>query len=373
MSMTGSVVRLKALLQERRWQTYRTFQREYDKAARSVDPHLVGSWPSRAQLGRWLAGELKGLPYPDHCRVLEKMFPGWTAEQLFEECFADDALNTPGASLPAPVGGDDGSLVQVIEDRLDQPEADDVDWGPAEHDSPLVRGSLLAAISAPGTEDVSDEARRLARRLLDLQQSRRLSGREIRQLAGLAGYVVELSQTLEIEIDAKGDAHLSYRFDLLNLSNKPLTRVIRELWFEVTGGPLIIAPAQNCERRVAIQRIHDTSNLAKFAFQISPPLLQGEWAQVGYTCDGGRFSERHYWRQAMPRYTRQHTLRVRQQNVQLASCTATEEYPDGGESSANDSLTWDYENDNTVMTLTRDYLRPNQAVTLRWELIREPA
>jgi hypothetical protein len=26
---------------------------------------------------------LKGLPYSDHCRILEGMLPGWTVEQLF--------------------------------------------------------------------------------------------------------------------------------------------------------------------------------------------------------------------------------------------------------------------------------------------------
>jgi hypothetical protein len=81
----------------------------------------------------------------------------------------------------------------------------------------------------------------------------------------------------------------------------------------------------------------------------------------------------YYWRQAMPRYTRHYTLRVRQQKVQLVTCTATEEYPDGSEISANDSLTWDYESGDVILTLTRDYLRPNQAVTLHWEVTREPA
>jgi hypothetical protein len=34
---------------------------------------------------------------------------------------------------------------------------------------------------------------------------------------------------------------------------------------------------------------------------------------------------------------------------------------------------WDYEGDDVVMTLTRDYLRPNQALTLRWDVPDEPA
>jgi Domain of unknown function (DUF5919) len=58
---------------------------EYDRAAKIVDADLVGSAPSRAQLHRWLAGEMKGLPYPHHCRVLEAMFPGWPVDQLFEQ------------------------------------------------------------------------------------------------------------------------------------------------------------------------------------------------------------------------------------------------------------------------------------------------
>jgi hypothetical protein len=266
---------------------------------------------------------------------------------------------------------DSGSLVQVIKDRLDEPLTDDIDWQSSEHALPLMRGSLLAAMNAPGAEDVSDDARQLARRLLELQQSRRFTERETKQLAGLVGNTVELSQEVDIDIGPKGNAQLVYHFDLLNLSDKPLTRVVRELWFEVVGGPLVIAATQDCERRVAIQRIHDTGNLAKFAYQISPPLKLGENARVGYVCDGGRFGERHYWRETFPRYIRQHTMRVRQQNVQLISCTATEEYPDGSEISANDSLTWDYEDGTAIMTLTRDYLGPGQAVTLRWEVIRE--
>jgi hypothetical protein len=77
-------IRLKLLLQQRHWQTYRTFCRQYDKVAETLDPCLVGTWPSRAQLHRWLSGNMKGLPYPDHCRILEAMFPTFSATELFE-------------------------------------------------------------------------------------------------------------------------------------------------------------------------------------------------------------------------------------------------------------------------------------------------
>jgi Domain of unknown function (DUF5919) len=74
---------LRVLLQQRHWQKYSTFCVEYDRAARGVDPRLVGHAPSRAQLQRWISGSVQSRPYPDHCRVLEAMFPGWTADQLF--------------------------------------------------------------------------------------------------------------------------------------------------------------------------------------------------------------------------------------------------------------------------------------------------
>ena len=96
--MPAPPLQLKILLRERHWQNYGTFCTEYDKAARRVDHDLVGSYPSRAQLHRWLTGTLRGLPYPDHCRVLEEILPGWTADQLFQPAAS-------GAHQSAAVGG----------------------------------------------------------------------------------------------------------------------------------------------------------------------------------------------------------------------------------------------------------------------------
>ena len=87
--MPEQAIMLKVLLRERHWQNYSTFCAEYDKAAVKVDSNLARSYPSRAQLHRWLAGALRSLPYADHCRVLEEMFPGWTAEQLFQPATSD--------------------------------------------------------------------------------------------------------------------------------------------------------------------------------------------------------------------------------------------------------------------------------------------
>jgi hypothetical protein len=134
--MPTQPVRLKLLLQERHWQTYGTFRREYDRAANSVDPELSGGAPSRAQLYRWLSGDMKGLPYPYHCRVLEKMFPGWSAAQLFEPCSPqqdappseDIYLESRQASM--------AELFKTIDASLADPGLASPEWGSSQHASP---------------------------------------------------------------------------------------------------------------------------------------------------------------------------------------------------------------------------------------------
>jgi hypothetical protein len=93
---------LKALLRQRHLQTISAFNREYDRIARTVDPDLVGEGPKKAQFYRWLSGDVSNLPYPHHCRILEAMFPGKTAVELFSDCSASEAeshVGTPGSTL----------------------------------------------------------------------------------------------------------------------------------------------------------------------------------------------------------------------------------------------------------------------------------
>ncbi|GGU26308.1 DUF5919 domain-containing protein [Lentzea flava] len=98
---------LRVLLRQRHMQGYMTFRKEYDRVAKQLDGDLVGQWPSKAQFYRWMSGDLLGLPYADHCRVLEKMFPGWTAQQLLAPHEGDgESLVTPpqrtASNAPAP-------------------------------------------------------------------------------------------------------------------------------------------------------------------------------------------------------------------------------------------------------------------------------
>lgn len=97
---------LKALLQQRHLQTVTSFRREYDRIASKLDPDLVGHGPKKAQFYRWLSGDLASLPYPDHCRILQKMFPDWSIAELFEEFSGsiDDLSRKPQKSTSPPSG-----------------------------------------------------------------------------------------------------------------------------------------------------------------------------------------------------------------------------------------------------------------------------
>jgi len=371
--MTAQPIRLKLLLTQQHLQTYGTFRREYDKAAESVDAELKGTAPSRAQLYRWLSGDLKGLPYPHHCRVLEKLFPGWTAAQLFEHCDPETGHTELG---PAEIT----QLFNIIDTGLSEPGPTPPEWAP--HNSRPQRPAdqathsdvIPAAVSIHASPDTGIATRELGQRLFTFGKVRRLPPAEIEQLARLAGNIVELDLRIEFDIVGNGRAIVTYRHELLNMSDRPLTKLARELWFEHMIGPLVITPATDPQRRIAIQRVHDTATLAKFACQISPPIRPGESGVVGYTCEGGQFVDDHYWREALRRYTRHLTIQMRhRRGEQLTVCTAVEEHPDGSENSATEELMWDYDGDDIVITLTRDYLAPNQAVTLRWAVSHEPA
>ncbi len=101
---------------------------------------------------------------------------------------------------------------------------------------------------------------------MELSRLMRLTDTETRQLAGLAGHVVELELGLNIDIARDGSARVLYQHDLVNLNEKPLGRVTREVWFQYVDTSITITPTQHNDRRIVIQRIRDAGSLAKFAF-----------------------------------------------------------------------------------------------------------
>ncbi|WP_280185791.1 MULTISPECIES: hypothetical protein [Nocardia] len=355
--MPGTSIRLKTLLRERHWQKYGTFCREYDRVAGTIEADLVGTAPSRGQLHRWLAGDLKGLPYPDHCRVLEAMFPGWTAERLFEAIEDDPSNDAFGV----------GELIRAVSTAIRTPDAHRVGWtSSGAGGSGPVR--LEGAINSSG-EAIPDSHMKIAKKLISLARVLRIDDIETAKIASLAGQVVELEMNVGIVIGEGGYGRVTYRHDLFNMSNEPVSRIPREVWFEHTPKPLTITPIPIGPHRTLIQRLHDTPGLAKFACQISPPIQPGETGTVSYECTGGQFVSDHYWRQSAPRYTRHLTLTLHHKSVgKLLSYSAQEEQVSGAENSVSDSLIWENDGDDVSVTLTRDYLRPGQCVTLRWDV-----
>lgn len=71
--------------------TYRRFDERFNQTA----VRLFGHNPNNPTCGetqfrRWTGGKLVGLPGPETCQILEAMWPGYTAEQLFAPPPADD-------------------------------------------------------------------------------------------------------------------------------------------------------------------------------------------------------------------------------------------------------------------------------------------
>jgi hypothetical protein len=83
-AVSDGQTRLKVLLRAQHLQEHRAFSRAYVRTARKLDPTTPAHPPSKATFYRWLSGDLAKLPHPGHCRILEAMFPGSSAADLFQ-------------------------------------------------------------------------------------------------------------------------------------------------------------------------------------------------------------------------------------------------------------------------------------------------
>ncbi len=72
---------LKLFLGQRHWQSYQSFRQEWGKAAVTVDEGQALAVPGERTVRRWKSGGVHALP-ANRCRVLECMFPGYSADQL---------------------------------------------------------------------------------------------------------------------------------------------------------------------------------------------------------------------------------------------------------------------------------------------------
>lgn len=77
---------LRALITERHWQRFGTFEAQFRRAARELagresDPDVAKLTVSSRQWERWYSGNVKTEPHPDACRVLEHLF-GYPIQKL---------------------------------------------------------------------------------------------------------------------------------------------------------------------------------------------------------------------------------------------------------------------------------------------------
>jgi tetratricopeptide (TPR) repeat protein len=132
---------LRVLVARRHWQKYETFVTQYvhaagELAARDHDSRLRGLSIAKRQFERWLAGTVKTVPYPDHCRVLEYLF-GYPVEELFSSV-SQEAGPPPKVQLASAYVGrsiePSAAAMVVKETALIGPEANrDRAAGPPGH------------------------------------------------------------------------------------------------------------------------------------------------------------------------------------------------------------------------------------------------
>nr|WP_219632875.1 DUF5919 domain-containing protein [Haloechinothrix aidingensis] len=108
-------------------QEHGAFCREFVKVAERIDPHLKSEYPSKATFFRWLSGEVRKLPHPGRCRVLEAMFDGWASHELFEPWDSasgpppsrDDQRHSAASTEPASVTHELAGIERVFLSRAE--------------------------------------------------------------------------------------------------------------------------------------------------------------------------------------------------------------------------------------------------------------
>lgn len=174
---------------QRHWKQT-TFRAQYEQAARRLademgEPHLASLTIGSRQADRWLYGEVKALPHPDACRVLEHLF-GHRVEELFSLPVNSTSKHATRDARPAFEGAE--GVRQHVTDALGSSGVTDTaldDWeqtvrrhGQAYRHAPP--STLLAELVA----DFADLQRLFAR-----WQPSRVHQRVCRITAGLAGLV----------------------------------------------------------------------------------------------------------------------------------------------------------------------------------------
>ncbi|MEM7355116.1 MAG: hypothetical protein AAF657_30180 [Acidobacteriota bacterium] len=297
--------RLKSLLQQRHLQNHDQFTTEYERMADELG--IDSAPPSRAQFHRWLAGDLKDLPHARHCRVLERMFPRWSAPELLAE---------------------NGDAPPV------QPN-----------------GRLLA--ESPTEAWTVDS---------------NVSGSVLRSKAKMQGSLVELATDISIEINDEGHGTVRYAYTVLNLTERAVNRIPRGIWFKHTHNEIAVEPVQFSPHQSFIEPEHETPGHMRFSYNISPSIEPGDIGRYGCVITGGAFVDELFWRHHVYRATERLTIAVHQQGRTLQRREGTRQSTDGEMHLISDKVDWHQAENGLYLRLEAESLETSEYVTLRWEV-----
>ncbi len=221
---------LKKLAIERHIQTYSAFCRAFDAAAIKIDSKPARTYPAERQFYRWLNGDLLGLPYPQHCMVLEAMFSGCDVRQLFEPIKKDFINVDPATSdtdflvsnkpqePPAPVSlGSTGSQQPRSMDVMLMDAADEsakiLAWTETTNVGDLtveqIHAEILRAahsyLKVP-TLSLFERTRQLRDRVVGLLANGRQKPSQSRELYRAAGWTLTMLAWISTDLGAPGAA-----------------------------------------------------------------------------------------------------------------------------------------------------------------------
>lgn len=188
---------LRAVCQQRHLQTYGSFRRAYESTARTLGRDFEGICPSEKTFRRWLTGDIGELPRSEHCIVLEALFQGWTARQLF-------GLDVPlmqRASPAVPRPDEKGLLVASAEES-----ADFVSWAELANVGELTVDQIHADVRAlagaylrTDTEPLVARTIAVRDRLFELLRGRQKPA-QTRELYSATGWTLTLLAWIAIDL-----------------------------------------------------------------------------------------------------------------------------------------------------------------------------
>jgi hypothetical protein len=179
--------------------------------------------------------------------------------------------------------------------------------------------------------------------------------------------VVDAHTRISILVDSDGKAEVEYIYEIVNLTDHPVSRVPRAIWFKHVHSEIRIEPIQHGDHQVMIEMLHQAEPQKKFAYHLSPAIEPGESASYGCVIIGGLFVDEYFWRQSVLRDTDHMTMVATHRGQTLSRTWAIEELTDGSETLVSDQIRWRQDNGDLRLQLERSHLKPTQVVELTWE------